>query len=68
LNLSLFTINFLGQEDEKKIFSRHHHQNLTVGGRDFLEKNFFCQKKNFFDMKNIENSVSKTLREKLRQV
>ena len=51
----------------KKIFQTPSSKFEGRGG-DFLEKKFFLSKKIFFDMKNIENSVSKTLRQKLRQV
>ena len=60
-------LTLLARGSEKNFF-RHHHQNLAVGGGDFLEKKIFCSKKNFFLTKNIEYSVSKTLRQKLRQV
>jgi len=55
-----------GKEDKKKIFQTPSSKFDGRGG-DFLSKKKFCQKF-FFVMKNIEDSVSKTLRQKLRQV
>ena len=56
------------QEDDKKIFQTPSSKFEGRGGPGLSGKKIFLSKKIFFDMKNIENSVSKTLRQKLKQV
>ena len=68
IKTTIFTQIVISRGWQKK-FSRHHHQNLRVGGGTFWKKKFFCQKKNFFwyekywefGIKNIETEVETSI-------